>query len=220
MKNHASWLHSAPLDLTWLDSSTELDLTGLWRCATKGAPSCPQSNSANCGLKTLQRESMFQNRNELLGGWEELGFSWLDSMTQRLECSNSRWLEDSRTGGLKDSQELKDTKTGGLEDWRTGGLEDWRSRGLAEKSLARVDLTRGLACSRTRTLEDSKTWEDWRTCGLNNSTTWQLEDLRTRRLGDSRRLEPCNDSSWLEATFVETSKIQNSKTAKEHDDPR
>jgi hypothetical protein len=40
--------------------------TGLWRCATKGAPSSPQSNSAKQGSKTLHRESMFQNANELL----------------------------------------------------------------------------------------------------------------------------------------------------------
>jgi hypothetical protein len=32
--------------------------TGLWRCAIKGAPSSPQSNSAKHGSKTLQRESM------------------------------------------------------------------------------------------------------------------------------------------------------------------
>jgi hypothetical protein len=38
--------------------------TELWRCATKGAPSSPQFNSAKHGLKTLHRESMFQNANE------------------------------------------------------------------------------------------------------------------------------------------------------------
>jgi hypothetical protein len=39
------------------------------RCATKGAPSSPQSKSAKHGSKTtLQRESTFQNRNELLSG--------------------------------------------------------------------------------------------------------------------------------------------------------
>jgi hypothetical protein len=58
---------AAPFDALSSNENSKI-WTDLWRCTTKGAPSCLQSNSANCGLKTLQRESMFQNRNELLGG--------------------------------------------------------------------------------------------------------------------------------------------------------
>jgi hypothetical protein len=42
--------------------------TGLGRRATKGAPSSLQFNFSKLGSKTLQRESLFQNANELLGG--------------------------------------------------------------------------------------------------------------------------------------------------------
>jgi hypothetical protein len=42
--------------------------TGLHRCANKEAPSSPQFNSSRRESKTLESESMFESRNELLCG--------------------------------------------------------------------------------------------------------------------------------------------------------
>jgi hypothetical protein len=108
------------------------------------------------GLKMLQLESMFQNRNDLLKSLARV------DLTRGLKDSNARMLKDSKTRGLKDLKTLDDSKTQRLKDLKTGGL--------AEKSLARVDLTGGLECLRTGRLED------WKTRGLKEQRSRGAED--------------------------------------------